>query len=280
MRDPSIHITLSQFKGIFASMGLEMEEEDILDLFKRAKDQSLDHRSTYNSRVKKKFERSLESNSIISDTNLLTELFYAIQVKNKIPYARKIKQSDNQWVQAREATEIANQFCVENNLEKREGYIKLLNCALEYLRNQKKTGSFRFFFSWLCSRAIDIVEFYKTSQSIKEDPYPQETQRIYDIYRARVLETTGIPYSVDRDKNPNIWNYFIQAREQADSMNVDYEDYIDAQFAALEYCHGIPWDKDLFGERAQNRLIKYSSRLGGISKEPQDSNIDWSNFKN
>lgn len=279
-RDPSIHITLSQLEDIFESLQWEVDKEDILTLFREARNQSVDHRSQYTSKQRKRFEKTISTNSTMASTNLLTDLFYSIQVKKKIIGASKIKQSDTQWVQAKQVVVYADQFCEAFHLEQREGYIKFLNIAIEYGNNSKKKSfNYRYFFSWLSRCAADVVEYYRMTNEVNEDSSPEETQRIYDIYRIRVVEMTGIPFNIDRTKNPKDWSHFIQAREQADQMGVDYEDYIDAQFAALEFCHGVPNIKDLYGDVAQSRLVKYTSKMGGVRELP-NSNIDWNNFKN
>lgn len=75
--------------------------------------------------------------------------------------------------------------------------------------------------------------------------------------------------------------HFYNAKLLADSLGIDYETYIEAQFNALAFCNGIPKIQDLYGEKAQQRLLKYMSEnnLSLSVKPSQSSKVDWSKFK-
>ena len=100
---------------------------------------------------------------------------------------------------------------------------------------------------------------------------------IHDYYQSNILSMTGI--REDYKSNPVIYSHFIRVREICDEMGLDPEVWIDAQFAALSFCNGIPKVEDLDSDKAKQRVINYVSQHDIKPKTKQISTSIWDSFK-
>ena len=188
----------------------------------------------------------------------------------------KIKQTDQTWGQIRQLTTVLNQFCDNHDLEKRAGYIAFIELGLKMMTKAKRPN-FNFAASWMVQKASYIDSRYTTEESIRNDPYPQNTREIMSIYQSKVSEMTGM--YVDYTQNPSEYVYFVQARELADKYNMDYYAFISAQFAALSFCNGIPNLRDLGNDKAEQRLAQFIAKNGIQVKRAALSEDTWKQFK-
>ena len=122
-----------------------------------------------------------------------------------------------------------------------------------------------------------IINRYEAEYELKNDNYPQETKYIHDLYCGTVAEMTGLNSNYVRD--PLQYVNFKKARENADEKGVDYETYIEAQFEALSFCNGIPKIEDLYGDKANQRLLTYVSKYNIPLKTHKVEEDVWSKFK-
>ena len=59
----------------------------------------------------------------------------------------------------------------------------------------------------------------------------------------------------------------------------DYETYIEAQFEALSFCNGIPKIEDLYGDKANQRLLTYVPKYNIPLKTHKVEEDVWNKFK-
>ena len=112
---------------------------------------------------------------------------------------------------------------------------------------------------------------------VKEDPYPQNTRELLSLYQTRVMEMSGM--YVDYTQNTKEYTHFIGARQLADKWGIDYETFVDAQFASLEFCKGIPRIYDLDNEKAEQRLAQYIAKNGIQVHRSAIQESTWDDFK-
>lgn len=282
-KDPSIHITYSQFLTLIKELGLKVSGPKAKLLFQKARQISLDHRSVVVSNRKKLTEK-LEHRvkATIGDTNLLAQTIYALRIKRKHIGVSKIKQSDSAWTVLKDLTNMVNEFCTQYELPTKAGFVKFVETGF----NLMETSNFKNYsncHNFLKKNYDKIINRYEADQALANDIDPRGTKEIYEAFNRRVIEMSGI-YD-NYTSNPFHYVNFLKARELADDLGVDYEIFMDAQFYALAFCHGIPNLEDLHGEKARQRLSQYLSKTGGIQRNKIQKQLNkpnqsvWADFK-
>lgn len=282
-KDPSIHITYSQFLILIKELGLKVSGPKAKLLFQKARQISLDHRSVVVSNRKKLTEK-LEHRvkATIGDTNLLAQTIYALRIKRKHIGVSKIKQSDSAWTVLKDLTNMVNEFCTQYELPTKAGFVKFVETGF----NLMETSNFKNYsncHNFLKKNYDKIINRYEADQALANDIDPRGTKEIYEAFNRRVIEMSGI-YD-NYTSNPFHYVNFLKARELADDLGVDYEIFMDAQFYALAFCHGIPNLEDLHGEKARQRLSQYLSKTGGIQRNKIQKQLNkpnqsvWADFK-
>lgn len=281
MRDPSIHISLSQMRALAEKLNIKLSKPKLLSLFKEARELSLNHRAINSKQTKKESEKANKVTlTPLQMAHTVADILYSIEIKNFIG-AKKIKMGSPLWNPLRELTLIIKDFSEACNMEFREACIKFINMGFELYKQNKSKTKIRVYF--LQSRAQQILDTYQSIQTLQEDPTPQDTQDMYDLYTVMVLNRAGI--KTDYKSNPAAYINFKLAKDLARSLNVDNETYMKAQFAALDYCNGIPRIEDLSSDKAKERLINYVSKnnyqMYQATNKPVDtlSSINWNEFK-
>jgi len=282
-KDPSIHISYAQFLSLTKELGIKVSKPKAQLLFQKARQYSLDHRSIVVSN-RKKLTETIEkrTQATIGDTNLLAQTIYAVRVKKKHIGVTKIKQFDSAWATLKELTNMVNEFCQAYDLPTKAGFVKFVETGFN-LMETNKYKNYNTAPNWLKKNYNMVVNRYEADEALSHDSDPKSTTEFYNAFNRRVMEMSGI-YD-NYTSNPYHYVNFLKGRELADSLGVDYEIFLDAQFAALAFCHGIPHLEDLHNEKARQRLSQYLSKNGGLQqntisrrmKQPDKS--VWDDFK-
>lgn len=277
-REPSIHITATQFNEIWEKLGgYKLSDDFIGKLFRMARGYSLDHRSVMLSNQKMQKTVTRRVSSSVGDANLLADVIYSSRVRLKHVGVTKIKQTDMQWAQVKELVPVINEFCSTFNLQKRQGYIAYVETGLKLMAKSKRVN-YNYCASWLLQKSDWVISTYESEVEISTDKYPEETRQVHDIYCTKVLEMTGMSNNYSKDSSQYV--NFLYARKLADEIGVDYETFIDAQFDALNFCNGIPKLEDLSNDKASQRLTQYLSKNGYVLADAKSmDNSMWDSFK-
>lgn len=276
MRVPSIHITRLDLEAILGDLG-HIDSSNIDEFMSLARRVAITKRSVVatNQKQRKTLKKVVESST--GDANLLSDILYAARVKMKHVGVTKIRQADQQWPSIKELVPVINAYCEANNVPVREGYVDYITTGLELMKEVKRIN-YNFAAKWMTQRADFIIDTLKGKSQVKHDPTPKDTIDIHDTYVTMVADRTGIYKFYTKD--PATMFYFVQAKDQANSVGVDYNTYIEAQFYALEFCNGIPRPQDLAGDKASDRLISYISKVGtSIASPASKVVVDWGKFK-
>lgn len=276
-REPGIHITRSTFRSIYKEVfGEYPKSGDLEHFFVLARGQAVDYRSVLVKTKKSEKVVSQRIGSNLSDANLLSDIIYATRVKMKHIGATKIKQSDSSWKFIKDLVPVAKEFCERHELDMREGFIKFVEIGLRLLSKNKRPN-YNYCAKWMMDKANWIEDEYSSSSQIRKDSSPEVTRMVHDYYQSHILSMTGI--HEDYKDNPAMYAHFINVKDVCEEMGIEPEVWIDAQFAALAFCNGIPKVEDLASDKARQRVINYVSKNDIQPKTKQISNSIWASFK-
>ena len=275
-RMPSLHILKCNLEDIIKELGpITLDNLDIV--MARGRKISIENRSLQINETKKSKETARRLVGSIGDANLLADLIYSVRIKLKHVGVTKIKQTDSQWANIKELTQVINDFCVSKGLEQRAGYIKYITIGLKLLATSPKPN-YTYCAKWMIQKASWIISEYDNTELLRQDSDKKGTLDLYNCYITEVAERTGIYNYFSDDTTKMVC--MLKARELSDNYGADYETFIKAQFTALEFCGGIPRPQDLYGDKASERLIKYVGNNGiTLESHKEKNNIDWNQFK-
>lgn len=275
-RVASLHILRTHLEEIIKVNG-PITLDNLDDVMRLGRKLSIENRSLQINETKKSKETARRLVGSIGDANLLADIIYSVRIKLKHVGVTKIKQTDNQWANVKELTQIINDFCNAENLEQRDGYIKYITIGVKLLSVSPKPN-YAYCAKWMTQKASWIIGEYQNIKLLENDINKEGTKTIYNLYISEVAERTGIFNYFSDDTTKMVC--MMKARELSDSHNADYETFITAQFVALEFCGGIPRPQDLYGDKASERLIKYVGNKGiSLESHKEKNNVDWNKFK-
>lgn len=270
MRKPSIHIDIDTFSSILEKLG-KVDSSNLEEFFVLARRKPLNNRSITisNDKLKKEAIRICQSSK--GDAFIMADIIYASRIKLKHRGIKKIKPDSREWLQLKELTKLANQFCKDFDLPTREGFIKYIEIGFS------KISSFRVYLSKLISMYEVICREYEAMLNMNEDDDKEATLELHNIFVNTIADKTGLYERYDN--KPDKMVAFYKARLLADELGVDYDTFIEAQFEALDWCNGIPAPDSLYGDKAKERLNKYLYQ-NHISLETKSKKSFWESLKN
>lgn len=263
-REPSIHITKSKLKQILFNI-FEVDKRDVdtvtNEILKRAKPYSLTNRLLINQLNEKKVERI--NNSDISDASLFSSILLTVRRKMKHKGLTQIKTGSRDWLMVKEITMLANNFCQENDLTKRQGYIEFINIGVGLMG--------RFMLMKFLGLSEAISNRYDVLQELRQDNNKELTEKMHKLYQRLMIENTG--GFVNYQNLPEKYVYFYRLIKEAQIHNLVPETYLKAQFMSFEGRNSYPDPIQLVGDKALNRVGRY---LQEHEIKPTQTNINWS----
>ena len=261
-RDPSIHITKSQFQEICKDLGIELPVDTI---FAYAQRKAINTRGILvsNNKINKQVNNVLLADK--GDAQMVADIIYATRIKLKHRGVRKINQGNlREWTNCRKLAEICNTFCQDFELPPREGFIKYIELGI------KKMPDARGLTTRLIGLQDSITEEFSAIKEIQElSPKDKQTiSQIQDFYVRQIADRTGIYEPI---KDPGKFTHFIRLYDFLNKKGWNYKEYIIAQFEGLAWCNGIPELSQLTSEKAISRYNKYLYKHGeDITQEDND----------
>lgn len=271
MREPSIHITRSNFISICKELDLKIPIDRFFQLAKR---RAVNARSITVSN--KKLQRQVNKVTLADtgDAYLFSDLLYAERIKLKHRGVKKITEDDGKnWDICKNLASICNNFCKEFNLETRAGFIKYIEIGISRME-----GNNRNLLQRLVSMSENIFIQYGDEVELMEDPNPWLTEQGFEYYVQKIAKVTGI---YDNKKDPSKLVVFKRLGEKLKEPQ-RIKQWVDAQFYALAFVNGVPSIKDLLSEKALERYNKYLYKIKQHKEElPQEENLNlWSKINN
>lgn len=271
-RDASIHVRESDLvkvlKGIFKreTIGELNNEELAKQIVEHSRPFSVYRSITIsNDRVQKHANKVMKASR--DDTYKVAQLIFFTRQQLKHRGIQVIKPGSKDWEMVKEITDNAINFCNEFSFNKDVGFKKFILIALKKM-NKVALNRIPSMYSAICEThmAMDIIE---------NDGNSLGTETLYKVYQSKVIMEAGLMN--DYRKLPDKYQYFVKAREVADKYNVNYEDYVIAQFEGLEFTGNYPDPVQLTGEKALERLTKYlhKNNIRVIKQENKPTEMDW-----
>lgn len=266
-RDPSIHITKSQFQEICKDLGIELPVDTI---FAYAQRKAINTRGILvsNNKINKQVNNVLLADK--GDAQMVADIIYATRIKLKHKGVRKINQGNlREWTNCKKLAEICNTFCQDFELPTREGFIKYIELGI------KKMPDARALTTRLIGLQDSITEEFSAIKEIQElSPKDKQTiSQIQDFYVRQIADRTGIYEPI---KDPGKFTHFIRLYDFLNKKGWNYKEYIIAQFEGLAWCNGIPELSQLTSEKAISRYNKYLYKHGeDITQEDDEEGSLW-----
>lgn len=249
MREPSIHITKSQFEEILNT--LEVDNFPVEAFFVIARKEAINHRAVLVSNNKKNTKKV--SNILLvskGDAALVADILYATRIKLKHRGVRKINESNSrEWANCKKLAEVCNTFCEDFKFDTREGFIKYIETGL------KRMTDYRNVMQRLLSMQENITNQVEAELELKGDKDPGFTKDIHDEFIKRVASVTGIYESYEHQ--PEKYVHFLRIHNLMDEKDWNVFQFLDAQFEALAWCNGLPEPSQMYNDKAIERYNKY-----------------------
>lgn len=248
MREPSIHITKSQFEEILNT--LEVDNFPVEAFFVIARKEAINTRAVVvsNKGTTKKVTNILLASK--GNASLVADILYATRIKLKHRGVRKINESNSrEWANCKKLAEICNTFCEDFKFDTREGFIKYIETGL------KRMTDYRNVMQRLISMQDNITNQIDAEIELKGDKDPGFTKDIHDEFIKRVASVTGIYESYEHQ--PEKYVHFLRIHNLMDEKDWNVFKFLDAQFEALAWCNGLPEPSQMYNDKAIERYNKY-----------------------
>lgn len=262
MRDPSIHIKRSNLQLILSKYGITTQE--VNDIMLAAKQYSIRNRVMVHAvgRAKKKVERLAATEINVADK--FAAVYASVMVAHSIK-TLAIKSSDPNYAVFKEVISQANDFCRLFDLDYMEGFKLYLEYGVTLLGN--KYSLYR-----LKGYSNRIVEYHKDMLLISDDPAPEATNKMHQAWIKAVHKYFGT--SIPPITNLSVYAHFIRARNDADSVQANYIDWVNAQFEKWHYLNSIPEFSQLYGDNAKLIYNIYMAKIKGRNSDKEDKFIE------
>lgn len=275
MREPSIHITKSQFEEILNT--LEVDNFPVEAFFVIARKEAINHRAVLvsNNKNTKRVNNILLASK--GDAALVADILYAIRIKLKHRGVRKINESNSrEWANCKKLAEICNTFCEDFKLDTREGFIKYIETGL------KRMTDYRNVMQRLLSMQENITNQIDAELELQHSDL-ELTKEIHDYFIGKIAKATGIYESYEN--KPEKYVHFAKVGEFLKEEGWDYRTFIDAQFESLAWCNGLPDIAQMYTDKAIERYNKYLYKNKNKNKqllgdEPMVEGSLWDSINN
>lgn len=279
-RDPSIHITRSQFEDIINT--LQIDNFPTEAFFTIARKTAINSRAVLTSKQKEIKSISKTLLASMGDAQMAADIYYMCRIKMHHIGVRKINPNNTKdWSNCKSLAEVCNNFCDSFQLPTREGFIKYMEIGFSRIGKNSRGGTG--LLQRLISMSENISAHYEAEIVIKDCKDGSTVNEMCNYYTNLIASSTGM-YE-DFSKEPLKYVHFVHLYNFLESKRLvnSYKEWIRAQFEALSFCNGIPRLEDLYNDKAIERYNKF--KFQSIKKEedeletPEVSGSLWDKIK-
>lgn len=259
MKDPRLHIKLSDLKLIIRSTGADKVWADNFadTVFDCANEKGLQIKNECVIQPKNK-KTATSAARLLSAKSDNVPMFYAIfdrvyrDVKG-ISHPR-IDRESKLYNVLREVTAMADEY-TDNFLfsYKEEGYKFFIEVAIDVMDKKKfKLQNIRY-------NIINIHEATEQRQAIVLDQNKSGSKELYELW-----QHVGYNYSksIMQVLKPEDFMHIVYGRIDAEENNASYVDWVTAQYEGLSFLKKVPELSQLYGPKAKERYMRYVSNKG------------------
>jgi len=250
LRDPSLHITYSDFSKILKrTRGFsEVSDSNILELFKRCKSKTCNRIYIPIAKTVDKVNRVVSSS--MEDANLMANIIYMERQRLHHRGIAQTKPSSPDWLVIKDIAKCGDDFYEEFKDDfktKREAYIALIEIAFSKM-NRPMINRIRSLYPL-------IVQIYEAKLILLKDPLPEDTTLAHNYYMGKLAEKTGVIKSYVSIPEQYVW--FQKAAQDADKASIGIRLWIESQFYFFNLMDKYPELPQLIGPKALDRVQKY-----------------------
>ena len=247
MRNPSIHITKSDFKKAFKELGLKISEKDIDELFIKCNRYRVRGRHLIFSDNKSLIEKLIINHKREqSNFELFNSLLTMIRKDLGHKFVRFIDKDEAQFLVLKEITTIAEEYCELFNLSEGQGFSEFIRTGLKLIGKNYAVNKFKYYKDKIFkSKEIELL--------IGSDSDKHLTDEIIEYYTKKCLES-GFSYTLDTIEE---YADFIHCKNEIVSNGCSLKDWINAQFEGIALMDSIPNSNQLHGLNSNKRFKTY-----------------------
>lgn len=271
MRDPSLHIRKSDLERVLNELqydsrtaGKKLAEM----IFAEAQPYQITDRYLQllqqNTKVKAKASKSMEADERMPDGtvekfNLLLTTFR--QSSNINARVRVIRKDSKEYILLKEVAANAYEFASHFTfVPKEEGLKKYIETGIgfmgKYGLNRFKTYNER------------IFEEFENELTVLTDAKRKETDLMHEVWNGVMQKWLDNTWYEDLRKDNKKYIHIYYAREEADKLEANYVDWVEAQFEGLAFMNVIPELSQFYGENARRRYERYINKV--IVEAPEE----------
>lgn len=271
MREPSIHIKEKDL-GILISrvinIPIHKAHEFSREILVAAKNKSISSRTIVNTTQSNQKKASKITMSDVINAKILGRIINDHRIKAKHNGVRPITEHSREWSQLKELAALVLKFCLDFDLEYDEGANKFVKISLKSLSQKSKVG----IIGKMINTFDHVVSIYESRIEMESDDDPDLTLKLFEKYKALIVRHTGIRgISFDTDE---VLIYFYKMKLEAAELKVSPYTFMDAQFDQLQWTGSYPEPNQLCGQKAKQRLFKYSFEPSSKEEPEEKTNND------
>lgn len=254
MRNPVLHIKLTDLQGIFSQIGISSDLAiKVMEVATTTKKQLKKEYiiSTPTSKIKKKLDKNKEAESDYTENfNRILSAVQQIKQSKNIPVI--FKDSKN-YVLLKEIAKAAHDYASSFKfIPIEEGYKKFCEIAMEIMGKKYKLEKIKYYLP-------QIYEITECLILIQADINKKGSQEFYLQWKDIALKYSVTPVDLMKQED---FLHIIYARDEADNMKAKYTDWITSQFEGLSFLSVIPELNQMYGIGAKRRYQKYMQTKG------------------
>lgn len=271
MRKPSIHIVDIALRDILEDvLDIKINDAQVLQILSKARKYALSHRKILVSNEKQQRQANNITKSSLNFNVLMAKTIFLVRKTMKHRGIDIAKPGTSEFTLIKTITKNAVEF---KDLFFRDDKHETAFREYIILANKKMK---KFNLTRISSMHSSLIEEYEAIRELKNDKFPEFTDRAYKAYNKRIINKVGVILN-DYKNNPDKFKYFMRVAERCKELKITPEIYIDAQFDGLAWANGIPDPMQLVGDKSNERLEKYlfenDTQLKDVNKEAKDKTV-------
>lgn len=251
MRNPSLHILLSDLEKVLAKTGDKTPKETAMLILRLSVPYHIKNRYLVrgNAGARKKAEKLIIASSKSDYTvEQFNGLMASLRQQRGEKRVRNIVKGSSEWLMLKEITGLAREFVEMYEFEPvEEGYKTFIQVGMELMGKKFSINKYKFY-------APKIHEFHEAKVVLSEDTDPENSKIFWEIWMEIMQSHAGTTLDI---LVPEKFINIIYARQEADEADAEYEDWIEAQFEELAFLNAIPELVQLHGPNAKERYSRY-----------------------
>lgn len=265
MRNPSLHVTLSDLTLLLTELGLDNPKQaanKMLTLAHERHYQRRDRVLVTTTAAKGKTLKKVVAKPNADNTNEFGSILELYRRKLKHKLVQSISPQSKDYNILKEVALLAYQFNCTFSLPKQIGYQRFIELGITLMRNKYSLSKFKFY-------AEKIFAIQETYDLIANDPNPLATDSIAHIYNDNLRKSIGLNLTYTRNDYQE-WVNFYYTRLDIETHKANPIDWIVAQFEGLAFMSAVPELSQLYGDNAYKRYLAYMSNKQAQKKNPNN----------